>query len=150
MYINPLAIATALDEAEGGLVARQYRTRSRGRRLATGAIVGIAIAGFLFVAFCLFCCWFCCFRKKRGSKRAGHQQPISGPTSHGGGGGGFFSKFRPGNGAPPPQGHYAGGPAMQQNGYGAQPGYGAQQPGYGGQQYGYSNGGVAQPQPAYR
>lgn len=145
MYINPLAIATALDEAEGGssLVARQYRQRSRGRRLATGAIVGIAIACFLVVAFCLFCCWFCCFRKKRGSKRAGHQQPISGPTSHGGGGG-FFSKFRPGNGAPPPQGHYAGGPAMQQNGYGAQPGYGGQQ--YGG----YNNGGVAQPQPAYR
>ncbi|KAK1487333.1 hypothetical protein CCUS01_03678 [Colletotrichum cuscutae] len=80
----------------------------RGRRLATGAIIGIAIAGFIFIAFWVLCCYCCCFRNKR--KQRGRQ-----PHPVGGGGGGMFSRFGR---------QRRGGPAMMESGYGHGPGYG--------------------------
>ncbi|KAK1993142.1 hypothetical protein LX36DRAFT_661756 [Colletotrichum falcatum] len=60
----------------------------RGKRLATGAIVGIAIAGFIFIAFWVLCCYCCCFRNKRKKQRGRQAYPV--------GGGGVFSRFMPG------------------------------------------------------
>ncbi|OLN85824.1 hypothetical protein CCHL11_09938 [Colletotrichum chlorophyti] len=74
--------------------------RGRGRRLATGAIVGIAIAGFVFVAFWVLCCYCCCFRKKRQDR-----------GRVGGGGGGMFSRLMPGR-------NRHSGPGMVESGYG--------------------------------
>ena len=125
-------------DESASLFARQYRT-SRRRRLATGAIVGIAIACAIFILACLLCCYFCCLRKRR-SKRAGahaHAQPVQ----HSGGGGGFLSNMMPGRKNQHNQPAY--GPGMQQAGYGA--GYGGQQPMYGGQ-----HNGVQPPPPTYR
>ncbi|TDZ14625.1 hypothetical protein Cob_v012479 [Colletotrichum orbiculare MAFF 240422] len=93
----------------------------RGRRLATGAIVGIAIAGFLFIAFWVLCCYCCCFRKKRQS-RGRSAQPVGG-----GGGGGMLSRFMPGR-----QRHS--GPAMMEAGHGG---------------YGHGHHGVSRPQPTH-
>ncbi|TQN68171.1 hypothetical protein CSHISOI_07293 [Colletotrichum shisoi] len=77
----------------------------RGRRLATGAIVGIAIAGFLFIAFWVLCCYCCCFRNKRKQQRGRQAHPVGG-----GGGGGMFSRFMPGR--------QRQGPGMMESGYG--------------------------------
>ncbi|KAH9229660.1 hypothetical protein K456DRAFT_1764315 [Colletotrichum gloeosporioides 23] len=78
----------------------------RGRRLATGAIIGIAIAGFILVAFCVLCCYCCCFRKKRQPR----QQTVGGKTS-------MFSRFTPGKG-------HGGGPQMMESGHGQGYGHG--------------------------
>lgn len=133
MYLD-FGLDDGFDESPS-LFGRQYtRTRSRSRRLATGAIVGIAIACFIFVVFCLLCCYFCCLRKRR-SKRAGAHPP---PPQNGGG---FLSNMMPGRKNQHHQPAY--GPGMQQAGYGN--GYGN---GYGGG--GYNNGGVQPPPPTYR
>ncbi|TLS20947.1 uncharacterized protein PpBr36_10679 [Pyricularia pennisetigena] len=70
----------------------EARAQGRGRRLAAGAIAGIAIAGFVvFVAF-LLCCYCCCFRKKR----ARNQEKVhygGPPMAHQNGGGGFMGKL---------------------------------------------------------
>ncbi|KAJ0159773.1 hypothetical protein CTA2_9133 [Colletotrichum tanaceti] len=91
----------------------------RGRRLATGAIVGIAIAGFLFIAFWVLCCYCCCFRNKRKQQRGRQAHPV------GGGGGGMFSRFMPGR--------QRQGPAMMESGYG----------------HGHGHHGIARPAPSH-
>ncbi|KAI9172811.1 hypothetical protein HJFPF1_02325 [Paramyrothecium foliicola] len=106
------------------LVARQYRQRSRGRRIASGAIAGIVIGCVVFVLAALLCCWFCCCRKRRSKRQAVHAQPSTG--------GGFMSRFRPNR---QHQVH----PGMQEAGYG-----GAPAPHTG---YGYA---PQAPRPAYR
>ena len=91
------------------LVVRQYRHRSRGRRIASGAIAGIVIGCVIFILCALFCCWFCCCRKKRAKRNAGYSHPRSSR--------GFLSRFRNHH---PQQVH----PGMQEAGYG----YGPQAP----------------------
>ncbi|KAK2007847.1 hypothetical protein LZ32DRAFT_609923 [Colletotrichum eremochloae] len=87
----------------------------RGRRLATGAIVGIAIAGFLFIAFWVLCCYCCCFRKKQKQQRGRRVHPV------GGGGGGMFSRFMPGH-------RQRQGPGMMESGYGYRHHHGVARP----------------------
>ncbi|RBQ79167.1 hypothetical protein VDGD_21185 [Verticillium dahliae] len=119
--------------------------RSRGRRLATGAIIGIAIACFLVLAFSLLCCYCCCFRKKRANRNA--QARHRAPT-HSGGMMGKLSGMMGG------RNRTAGGPGMAEAGYGQQGGgYGYTNNGQAGYGPGYNDGysgGIQQPQPAYR
>ncbi|KFA56025.1 hypothetical protein S40293_10761 [Stachybotrys chartarum IBT 40293] len=98
-----------------GLVTRQYRQRSRGRRLARGAIAGIVVGCVVFLIAALLCCYLCCCRKRRRAKKAsrhGHTAPASG-------GGGLFGRFRGGR----DRGTH---PGMTEAGYGG--GYGPQAP----------------------
>ncbi|ROT37769.1 hypothetical protein SODALDRAFT_351006 [Sodiomyces alkalinus F11] len=155
----------------------QYRGgyRSGGRRIATGGIVGIAIAGFVVLLAALLCLYCCCFRKRRANRKglpnqkAGAAHP---PPPRGGGGlSGMFGRLMPGRTSR--QRQYA---DMEQAGYGQRPqqgydpGYGngvngangangvgdpSYGPGYqpGSQSYGYGpgqNAGVKPPPPAYR
>ncbi|KFA68419.1 hypothetical protein S40285_10001 [Stachybotrys chlorohalonatus IBT 40285] len=98
-----------------GLVARQYWQRSRGRRLARGAIAGIVVGCVVFLVAALLCCYLCCCRKKRHAKKAsrhGHTAPASG-------GGGLLGRFW--------GGRYRGThPGMSEAGFGE--GYDAQAP----------------------
>ncbi|KAL2751822.1 hypothetical protein ACRALDRAFT_1066310 [Sodiomyces alcalophilus JCM 7366] len=145
----------------------QYRGgRYRGgRRLATGGIVGIAIAGLVVLLFAFFCLYCCCFRKRR-AKRKGipHQPPRrrSGLS-------GMLGRIMPGR-KPRRQQYYADMEQNQQTGYAQQPhqgynpGYGNPVGGVGGHSYGpgYQTGGhsydygrdqdagVTAPPPAYK
>lgn len=97
------------------LVARQHH-RSTGRRLAKGAIIGIAIAAFCVVAFTCLLLWCCCCRGRKKSPQTSYAGQVGNPQ------GGFLSRF-------------TGGRRQHQQPPMGQPGYGAHQ---------YPGGGYAQ------
>ncbi|EJT77246.1 hypothetical protein GGTG_07158 [Gaeumannomyces tritici R3-111a-1] len=90
------------------LMERAARTqrKSTARRLATGAIVGIAIACFVVFLGFLLCCYCCCFRRRRQrSRELEDQQPQMSSSNNGDGMMGKFRSMMPGNqnnGAPLP------------------------------------------------
>jgi hypothetical protein len=70
LVLLTLLASTSLSSAQG-----TTRPRSRASRLATGAIVGVAIGGVVLLLLLLLCCCLC-FRKRRQRQRGG---TLAGP-----------------------------------------------------------------------